>query len=195
MSGELRFAVLGPVRAWVGDRELDLGTPQQRAILGILLLRDGKPANPDQLINAVWGPATPRAAIGVIRSYVSRLRRVLPKDVIQSVGGGYSLTATHLDLTEFTTRLNAARDAEPHVAARELTAALELWRGTPLAGVNGDYADVERTRLTQVRLAAVEELAAADIEIGRHVEAAAALAEVIAEQPLRERPRELLMRA
>jgi DNA-binding SARP family transcriptional activator len=195
VSGELRFEVLGPVRAWVGDRELELGTPQQRAILGILLLRGGATATPDQLINAVWGPAAPRAAIGVIRSYVSRLRRVLPKDVIESAGGGYSLRTANLDLTEFTRHIEAARGAEPHTAARELRAALVLWRGTPLAGVNGDYAEFERTRLTQVRLAAVEDLAAADIESGRLAEAAAALAEVIAEQPLRERPRELLMLA
>lgn len=195
MTEDLRFAVLGPVRAWVGDRELDLGTPQQRAILGILLLRNGTPASPDQLVNAVWGPATPRAAVGVIRSYVSRLRRVLPKDVIESVGGGYALTAARLDLTEFTAHLDAARDAPPQVAAGEIRAALDLWRGTPLAGVNGDYAELERTRLTQVRDAAVEDLAAADIESGRHVAAAVALEEVIAGQPLRERPRELLMRA
>ena len=195
MSGELRFEVLGPVRAWVGDHELELGTPQQRAILGILLLRGGATATADQLINAVWGPAAPRAAIGVIRSYVSRLRRVLPKDVIESAGGGYSLRTANLDLTEFTRHIEAARGAEPHAAARELRAALVLWRGSPLAGVNGDYAEFERTRLTQVRLAAVEDLAAADIESGRLAEAAAALVEVIAAQPLRERPRELLMLA
>jgi DNA-binding SARP family transcriptional activator len=195
VDGALRFEVLGPVRAWLDDVELDLGTPQQRAILGILLLRAGKPASPDQLINAVWGPAAPRAAVNVIRSYVSRLRRVLPTGVITSVGGGYALRAANLDLTEFTHRIDAARDADPHTAAHELRAALDLWRGAPLAGVNGDYAEYERTRLTQVRLAAVEDLAAADIETGRHAEAAAALAEVIADQPLRERPRELLMLA
>lgn len=195
MGGELRFEVLGPVRAWLGDVELELGPPQQRAILGILLLRDGTPATPDQLINAVWGPTAPRAAIGVIRSYVSRLRRVLPKNIIESIGGGYAINTTNLDLTDFTRHLAAARNAEPLTAARELRAALSLWRGVPLAGVNGDYAEFERTRLVQVRLAAVEDLAAADVETGRHVEAAAALAEVIAEQPLRERPRELLMLA
>lgn len=196
MAEELRFEVLGPVRAWLGDAELDLGTPQQRAILGILLLRGGTPASPDQLVNAVWGPAAPRAAVGVIRSYVSRLRRVLPKDAIESVGGGYALRTANLDATRFSRHVTAARDTkDPLTAARELRAALALWRGTPLAGVNGEYAEFERTRLTQLRLAVVEDLAAADVETGRHVEAVAALAEVVAEQPLRERPRELLMLA
>jgi len=202
VSGEPRFEVLGPVRAWRGGEEVDLGTPQQRAILGILLLRGGMPASPDQLVAAVWGPTAPRAAIGMVRSYVSRLRRVLdrgPASVIESVGGGYAVRADSLDLTEFGHKLAVAREARRSGAAAEaataLRSALDLWRGTPLAGVNGDYAEAERTRLVQLRLTAVEDLAAADLDSGRHLEAAAELADVIAAQPLRERPRELLMRA
>jgi len=199
----LRFEVLGPVRAWRGDRELDLGSPQQRALLAVLLLQVGTPASPDRLIAAIWGGTAPRAAVGVVRSYVSRLRHVLdPGDrgaVIESAGGGYVLRAADLDLTEFQRRLGTAREArragDAPAAADALRAALGLWHGTPLAGVNGDYAEFERTRLEQLRLTAIEDLAAADIESGRPVEAAAGLAEVIAEQPLRERPRELLMLA
>lgn len=196
MGGELRFAVLGPVRAWLDEVELDLGTPRQRAMLGILLLRDGATATPDQLISALWGPSAPMAATGMIRSYVSRLRRVLPGGVIESVGGGYALRAADLDVTAFTGHLSAARAAaDAQVRAGHLRAALGLWRGTPLAGVNGEYAEAERARLAGVRLAAVEDLAEADVDTGRLVEATAALEEVIAEHPLRERPRELLMKA
>jgi DNA-binding SARP family transcriptional activator len=199
----LRFEVLGPVRAWRGDREIDLGSPQQRAILAILLLQEGAPASPDRLIAAIWGDAAPRAAVGMIRSYVSRLRHVLNPGnsaaVIESAGGGYVLRAADLDLTEFQRRLGTAREArragDAPAAAAALRAALGRWHGTPLAGVNGDYGEFQRTRLEQLRLTAIEDLAAADIESGRHVEAAAELAEVIAEQPLRERPRELLMLA
>jgi DNA-binding SARP family transcriptional activator len=195
-----RFAVLGPVRAWRGDDEIDLGSPQQRAILAVLLLQGGTPASPDQLVDAVWGGAAPRAAVGMVRSYVSRLRHALgpgdPAAVIESVGGGYALRGHDLDLTEFQRQLGIARQAgRAGDAAAALRTALSLWHGTPLAGVNGAYAEFERTRLAQLRLTAIEDLAAADIEAGRHVDAAAELAEVIAEQPLRERPRELLMLA
>ncbi|MFC4533653.1 AfsR/SARP family transcriptional regulator [Sphaerisporangium dianthi] len=203
MGERLRFEVLGPVRAWRGDDEIELGSPQQRAILAILLLQAGLPASPDQLIAAIWGGAAPRAAVGVVRSYVSRLRRVLdpgrPAAVIESVGGGYALRTEHLDLTEFQRHLGVARESrragDAPAAAAALRAALSLWHGAPLAGVNGDYAEFERVRLEQLRLTALEDLAAADMESARHVEAAAELAEVIAEQPLRERPRELLMLA
>lgn len=182
----LRFEILGPVRAWQDDTEIDLGSPQQRAILAILLLQEGTPASPDQLISAIWGPTAPRAAIGMVRSYISRLRRALP-DAIKSVGGGYALRA-ETDLAKFQRLLN--EDAN---RARALREALDLWHGTPLSGVNGDYAEAERTRLIQLRRSAREDLAAADLEAGRHVEAE--LTELIAEQPLRERPRELLMLA
>jgi DNA-binding SARP family transcriptional activator len=195
VAEEPRFEVLGPVRAWLGDTELELGTPQQRAILGVLLLSGGTPVGPGRLIAAVWGATPPRAAAGMIRSYVSRLRSRLPAGVIESVGGGYALRTAHLDATAFAAHLDNARGADAPTRVRELRAALALGRGSPLAGVNGDYAELERTRLTQVRLAAVEDLAAADIETGGDVAAADALTEVIAGQPLRERPRELLMLA
>lgn len=203
MAERLRFEVLGPVRAWRGDGEIDLGSPQQRAILAILLLQAGTPASPEQLVEAIWGGAAPRAAVGMVRSYVSRLRHVLdpghPAAVIESVGGGYALRTEDLDLTEFQRQLGVARQArrsgDAPAAATALRTALGLWHGTPLAGVNGECAEFERTHLKQLRLTAIEDLAAADIESGRHAEAAAELAEVIAVQPLRERPRELLMLA
>lgn len=74
MTDAVRFEVLGPVRAWRGDVELELGPPRQRAALAILLLQEGTPMSPSQLVTALWGGAEPRAAIGMVRSYVSRLR-------------------------------------------------------------------------------------------------------------------------
>ncbi len=40
-STALRFGVLGPVRAWRGEEPLATGSPQQRALLAALLLREG----------------------------------------------------------------------------------------------------------------------------------------------------------
>jgi DNA-binding SARP family transcriptional activator len=198
---ELRYELLGPVRAWNGDTEIDLGAPQQRAILGLLLLRDGALATSDQLLTALWADQTPRAAAGMIRSYVSRLRRVLSDSTIQSVAGGYVLPVAPgaLDLNEFLRLIDVARAARQEgrleAWADGLRAALKLWKGTPLAGVRGDFANWERERLRQHRLAAVEDLAAADLDLGRPEEAAQVLSPIVIEHPMRERPRELLMLA
>ncbi|MEV7038310.1 BTAD domain-containing putative transcriptional regulator [Amycolatopsis sp. NPDC051061] len=186
MTDAMRFEVLGPVRAWRGDVEIELGPPQQRTALAVLLLQEGTPLSPSQLVSALWGGAEPRAAVGVVRSYVSRLRHAgVP---IESTGGGYAIRPVSLDLTEFQ-RLQSS------VRPDALGAALLLWHSTPLAGVNGDYAEAARVRLVQLHLTAREDLAAADIAAGRAAQAVAALTDLIAEEPLRERPRELQMLA
>ncbi|MCR6487904.1 AfsR/SARP family transcriptional regulator [Amycolatopsis sp. OK19-0408] len=182
MTDATRYEVLGPVRAWRGDVEIELGPPQQRAALAALLLQGGTPLSPSQLVKALWGGAEPRAAVGMVRSYVSRLRHAgVP---IESIGGGYALNSASLDLTDFERAL---------ASGSGLRAALRRWHGTPLSGINGF--EPERARLEQLRLRARETLAAADIEAGSHVLAAAELADLITEQPLRERPRELRMLA
>ncbi|MBB5786436.1 BTAD domain-containing putative transcriptional regulator [Jiangella mangrovi] len=198
MADELRFEVLGPVRAWRGDAEIALGSPQQRSLLAFLLLQDGTAVTTAQLVAALWPDEPPPAAVGMVRSYVSRLRRALGPAVVASVAGGYAVrldSPDDLDLTVFRRLLATARRSDGDPAATALRSALALWRGTPLAGVAADFAEFERVRLAELRLTALEDLAAADIDAGRPAEAAADLAELVAEEPLRERPRELLMLA
>jgi len=54
-SQTLSFDLLGPVRAWLGNAELNLGSPQQRSILVMLLLREGAVATLEELIEGMWG--------------------------------------------------------------------------------------------------------------------------------------------
>jgi DNA-binding SARP family transcriptional activator/tetratricopeptide (TPR) repeat protein len=87
MSSELRFTVLGPVRAWRGDEELDLGAPQQRALLAILLLAEGRQITVEGLISGLWEEDLPHAAVGTVRTYVSRLRRTLEESGTPGTAG------------------------------------------------------------------------------------------------------------
>ncbi|NUR24333.1 MAG: helix-turn-helix domain-containing protein, partial [Catenulispora sp.] len=92
-----RFSVLGPVRGWGPDGELDLGSPQQRELLALLVLRPGRAATAEELIDALWGEGAPKGALSTIRTYASRLRRALggaDGGPITSVAGGYAL---HVD--------------------------------------------------------------------------------------------------
>ncbi|MGI5521744.1 BTAD domain-containing putative transcriptional regulator [Micromonospora sp. CA-259024] len=202
---ELRLAVLGPVRAWRDGREIDLGSPQQRAVLAILLLSDGVQVSPETLVDGVWGDDPPRTAVGTVRTYVYRLRKVLGGDgsplVIDSVAGGYvvRVPAEVLDLGMFRHRLAQAREAQRAGdlarAATELRDALDLWQGTPLVGIKGSFADGRRNGLRSLQLAAIEGRFDLDLQLGCHERVALELAELVAEHPLRERLRELLMLA
>ncbi|MEV4889701.1 BTAD domain-containing putative transcriptional regulator [Nonomuraea sp. NPDC055795] len=183
MGDELRFSVLGPVQAWRGGRELELGSPQQRLVLAVLLLAEGRAVGGDQLMDALWGQARPRTALQVLRTYVSRLRAVLGTDALVSVGDGYALRAGTCDVAELRMLYGEGRYAE----------ALALWRGEPLAGLGGDYAEAQRARLAERRLAALEHRLRQDLDEGRHAEVVVELSALCAEYPTRERLRGLLM--
>jgi DNA-binding SARP family transcriptional activator len=199
MLGEVRFEVLGPVRGWQGDTELELGSPQQRAVLAMLLLARGTQVSLDGLIDGLWEGDVPRSAAGTVHTYVSRLRRRV--NSIKSIGDGYVLRlgSAILDLDEFEQLLREARGvrARHDVArgARLLRDALGLWRGPALAGIPGPYADSRRVPLTELHLAATEEKLAADIALGDHAAAIAELRSLLVEHPFRERFTELLMLA
>ncbi|WP_431894603.1 AfsR/SARP family transcriptional regulator [Nonomuraea sp. bgisy101] len=208
MAGEgLRFAVLGPVRAWRDGDELDLGTPLQRSILAMLLLREGRAITPTEMIDAVWGEEAPPRALGALRTYVSRLRTVLEPDrsprsrpeLLTSVGKGYALRTASLDLSLFE---RGAQEAETlrkkgdiGQAAESLRAALALWEGEPLAGAVGPYAEHQRDRLVERRITALELLMDLDLELGRHATIVSELIALTADHPLRERLRAQLMLA
>jgi DNA-binding SARP family transcriptional activator len=199
MFREMRFEVLGPVRGWHGDTELELGSPQQRAVLAMLLLARGRQVSLDGLIDGLWEADVPRSAAGTVRTYVSRLRRRV--NSIESIGDGYVLRlgSAVLDLDEFEQRLSEARAARDRNdaagGARLLRDALGLWRGAALAGIPGPYAASRRVPLTELYLAATEEKLAADIALGEHAAAIAELRSLLAEHPFREGFTELLMLA
>src|SRR6266568_5019129 len=87
----LRFSVLGPVRAWRGSASLPTGSPQQRALLAALLLREGRTATAAELIHALWGEEPPSQALAAVRTYASRLRKALDAGVLVSESGGYAV--------------------------------------------------------------------------------------------------------
>jgi DNA-binding SARP family transcriptional activator len=203
MQGDVRFAVLGPVRAWRGEAELELGQPKQRAVLAALLVREGAQVTLEQLIDDVWGDDAPATSAKAIRSYIYQLRLVLGRDGtghIRSVGGGYVLDAgPQLDLARFADLVararQARRDGDPATAAARFAEGLGLWAGTALAGIPGPCAAGQRTRLGELRLSVQEEHLATAVDLGHYDQAATELSALVAGHPLRERLRELQMHA
>jgi DNA-binding SARP family transcriptional activator len=202
--------VLGPVRAWRGDQEqgteVDLGSAHRRAVLGVLALSAGHTVSRDELIDALWGDEPPSSASGSIYTYVSGLRQALepgraPRSggtVLASVGSGYSLRIDRerVDVHRFTAlRSRAANTTDRHSALRDLDEALDLWQGDALTGIPGRFAQAQRAKLAELRLAAVESRAEILLELGRPEDLVAELTTLCHEHPLRERLRVLLMRA
>ncbi|NGO77591.1 tetratricopeptide repeat protein [Streptomyces sp. YC504] len=197
----LQFSLLGPVRAWRGGDPLPTGSPQQRALLAALLLRHGRTATAAELIDGIWGEEPPSQALAALRTYASRLRKILDPASLVSEAGGYAIrcSADALDLAvaeELWTEAEKARAVGDLCQARALiNKLLGLWDGEPLAHVPGPYADTQRTRIVEWRLQILETRLDMDLEQGCHAEAVSELTALTAAHPLRERLRELLMLA
>ncbi|QLY27566.1 AfsR/SARP family transcriptional regulator [Nocardia huaxiensis] len=204
----MRFSVLGEVRAWRGDTPLDLGPPQRRAVLAALLLREGKAVTAAELVEGIWGEDPVLRAIPALRTHVAKLRRELepertmrgPSALLVSIGDGYALRVppgcTDIDtVADHVAEAARLRLDDPVKARDTLVTALGHWQGAALGGLPGPYAERQRARIEQWRLAILEDRLALDIETGRTTEAVTELGPLIQEHPLRERFRALLMTA
>ena len=165
----VEFGVLGELHASRGGHALRLGSPQQRGILALLLLRAGKLVSAEELIDRMWGANPPISARVTVRTYISRLRRSPGRRPTGSFGdrvhGRWLPPAARLHRRwilrfsnngspglETPVRLPTSPRLRPCCAA-----ALSLWRGYPLAGAHGQFVEQERDRLEQIRLGALEE--------------------------------------
>jgi DNA-binding SARP family transcriptional activator len=182
----MEFAVLGPLEAHDGARRVPLGGPRQRVVLARLLVDAGRVVPTDRLVEDVWDGRPPTAARKTLQKYVHWLRQALAAPVLQTAGSGYAID------------LDGDGDGDAHgidahcferlMAAGESAAALELWRGQPYADLPAvSFVETERTRLTELRLAALEDRLQGDLAAGRHATAVAELGELVEAHPLRER--------
>jgi DNA-binding SARP family transcriptional activator/tetratricopeptide (TPR) repeat protein len=193
----LDFQVLGPFQVVVDGAALPVGGPQQRAVLALLTLRANEVVSVDAIVDGVWGERAPGSAIGVVRTYVSRLRRILTGTRgahLTSRPPGYVLGVDpdHVDALRFTQLVERARQEmdgdRPDAASATLRQALGLWRGAVLADLPGlDTVRPAVTRLEELRLAAVEGRIDAELALGHHLEVVGELAALIQEHPFRER--------
>ncbi|MGU3503059.1 BTAD domain-containing putative transcriptional regulator [Mycobacterium sp. C31M] len=171
----LRLQILGPLRVWRGQAELDLGPRQQMCLLAVLVARAEQPVSTGELIDLIWGERSPDSALNVIHKYVGALRRVFEPSVparssgtyLARRGSGYMFIPgkAFLDSAQFQVLVDTAKRAfgedQPEVALGHYERALTLWKGP--AGDGLDYASsaasvfVEiNTRFFDVCVAAAE---------------------------------------
>ena len=194
--------MLGPLEVVAAGRQLPLGGTKQRAVLAQLLLAAGRTVSVDRLVAGLWGNAPPESAAKMIQIHVSKLRKVLPGELLQTRAPGYEFTVPDgsLDLDRFERLCRegraAAAEGRHADAARRLDEALSLWRGVPLAEFGAEpFAAAESARLEELRTAAREDRVDADLALGRHGDVVAELELAVAQHPLRERLRGQLILA
>ena len=194
------YRVLGPVEVERDGVTLGVGGPQQRRLLGMLLIHFGQVVSTDRLVDALWtDDGRPEGASRSVPTYVSRLRAVLGNGSIVAEGSGYRLDAAdgRRDLDEFEALVTEADRSLPDRAIDCYDRALDLvGADPPLASSPAEWwALAESRRLGEMLLVAREQRAAALISIGHQHRAVPDLEGLSVEHPLRERPVSLLMQA
>ena len=160
----------------------------------MLALRANRTVAADELIDGLWADHPPASAAKNLQSHVSELRKALASDgagaSIVTRGRGYELRVAEeaVDALRFEALVEEAARQPTGAGANGLAgAALELWRGAPLADVASEpFAAPEIGRLEELHMRAIELAIDAELAAGRHAEVVARLEALIAEEPLRE---------
>lgn len=188
----VEYAVLGTLRADVGGRALDLGPPQRRKVLAVLLCGGRAVVPTSRLVECVWGDEAGDAALASLHAHVSRLRRELGRTSIVRHSHGYELRmrTDQLDANVFSQQVRDGRSlvarGQHHAGRAALAAALTRWRGPPFGEFEGAWwAQSLVVRLEAERLDAIEARIDADVAVG-DVGVLGELEALVVEHPLHE---------
>jgi DNA-binding SARP family transcriptional activator len=196
--------VLGPLQVVVDDVPADVGGPRQRCVLARLIAEHGRVVSAGRLIEDLYAGEAPPQALAAVQSYVSHLRRALepgrppraPSGVLVTSPPGYAIQLGQdaVDAWSFEDEIHQAAGLDdPAIVQNRLSSALATWRGTAFQEFGGmPWADLEASRLEELRLMATERLADAALRLGRAAQTVAGLDRLTAEHPLREEAWRLL---
>jgi DNA-binding SARP family transcriptional activator len=196
--------VLGPLEVTVGGALADVGGPRQRCVLARLIAAQGRVVSADRLIEDLYSDEAPPRALAAVQSYVSHLRRALEPGrqawraagVLVTSPPGYAvrLDRAAVDAWQFEDEVHRVAGLDDPATVHDLlSAALAAWRGAAFEEFAGlAWADLESSRLDELRLLATERLAACALRLGWAARTVADLNRLTAEQPLREEAWRLL---
>jgi hypothetical protein len=181
----VRVGVLGATDVCLDGETAHL-TPQAVRLLLRLVAAEGEAVAANQIYLDLWGPPLrgliTRSHRNEVQKRVHELRRKMEPDgagrilITERLLGGREpqsayrlvLDVEQLDYRDFTSLVNRAACTGAATTVALCTRALTLWRGRPLADVNGeDFAAPLVRRLEVLRLTALRELTRAHAELGR----------------------------
>src|SRR5690242_10540814 len=142
----MEYRLLGPAELVADDgRRVEIPGARLRGLLCVLALDAGRVVSSERLVDALWGDDPPQRALNALQQLVSKLRRALRDggaagDQIAPRPPGYFLDEPPdtVDALRFERLYGEGRELAAagrlDDAAARLGAALDLWRGEPLAG-------------------------------------------------------------
>jgi DNA-binding SARP family transcriptional activator len=204
----MELRLLGEVELRTASQMLDVGAPRPQAVLAALAVDAGRPVAIETLIDRVWDDNPPAEVRNVLYSYLSRIRRLLRQAAALTGGTPVRVERRHagyvldidpdlVDLHRFRRLVERGSDRQCGDAARAaaLAEALDLWRGPPLAGLPGKWAEQVRDSWDRRRSDAVVQWAQLELRLGHPAAVIAVLPDLAAEYPLVEPFETLLMQA
>ncbi|MQY06556.1 AfsR/SARP family transcriptional regulator [Actinomadura macrotermitis] len=199
----MEFRILGPMELWARGERHTPGWAMERRVLACLLLAPGRPVPAETLIERLWDDEPPSRARSLLHTQITRLRgrlHGLDADVrLRHRPGGYVLETDpeKIDYHRFRTLRAQARavadSGDPGRALRLLREAATLWRGIPLDGVAGTWADRARRNIEEDLLSGALDRLALELSRHGHGEVVTELNDLAARFPYDEKPVELLM--
>ncbi len=191
------FRLLGSFRVEREGREIAIGTPQTRTVLALLVWHANEVVPVGRMFDELWGDAPPSSAKVQLQGIISRLRRLLGKERIQTAATGYGLRAGTAELDVELVREDLARareliaNGDVALGATRLREALGRWHGP----ADLELSEPMTEQLAELRMTVLEERVDADLLLGGSADLIGELTAVVTEHPLRERLRAALMTA
>ncbi|NYI46288.1 putative ATPase/DNA-binding SARP family transcriptional activator [Nocardioides aromaticivorans] len=203
---DVPLRLLGPLEVIdASGAAVDIGSPRHRETLAALAVDAGRVVSTDMLLDRVWGENGRGGTLANLQAVISRLRARLrdagvPAEIVTAPPGyRLELAPDAMDAHHLASGVEEARTAlasgDVGGAQQHLGAALDWWRGEPLADVPQMFARAEALRLEGIRLTGEELAAELDLRAGDAAAAVTRLQDLSVQHPLRESVRGQLMRA
>jgi predicted ATPase/DNA-binding SARP family transcriptional activator len=201
-ADRLEVGILGPFEASAAGQRIVIRGATERALLARLAIDGSRPVSNRRIADDLWGDQAPRRPKQAIHALVFRLRQTLGPSaaVLQTSDHGYALQlgTDALDLWRFDALVAGSRRAQARgdlaAAARDLTAALAVWRGDALTGLGDCPFVYPRARqLEETRFETHTERISVDLDRGLHTRLVPELEALALERPTHEGVSRLLM--
>ena len=200
---DLQIHLFGPLELTQNGASLLPSTPKARALLAYLILHHNRPIPRDRLIGLFWPERSDVRARRALSHTLWQIRAALGSAASRLTTDEYTISFTlypgdWLDVAVFGDKVAAAHaspfDESGREAIADLNEAVDLYRADFLEAYYDDWALLERERLRELYLQALERLIVLYKQRGDYERALSCAQRLVAADPLREAAHRELMR-